>query len=118
MSEDRVRTTPAAVPHVRGVTVRAAELRVGDLIALRGRDEAGYRYALVARVTRAEQRVLVVVHDLQELRHAATSFELGYRITVAARDLIRRDDEPGPWSAAGWRRAVRRARDAHVRSSS
>jgi hypothetical protein len=99
------------------VSIAAVDLRVGDLFQLAGPADAGaHRYALVARVTRTEHRVLVVVHDLHHLRRAVTSYGLGDRTTLAARGLIRNAAEPGPWSSADWSRAIRRARGGDARS--
>lgn len=118
MNDTPAPSTRATGSRVRGVSIAAVDLRVGDLFHLAGpTDAGGYRYALVSRVTRNERRVLVVVHDLHDLRSAVTSYRHRDRITLAARGLIRNADEPGPWSSSDWRRAIRRARGGAARST-
>ena len=117
MNDEPASSARGAGSRVRGVNVAAVDLRVGDLFQLAGPADAGaHRYALVARVTRTEHSVLVVVHDLHHLRRAVTSHGLGDRITLAARGLIRNAAEPGLWSSSDWSRAVRRARGGDARS--
>lgn len=70
----------------------------------------------MARVTRTEHGVLVVVHDLHHLRRAVTSYGPGDRMTLAARGLIRNADKSGPWSSSDWNRTIRRARGGDTRS--
>ena len=117
MNDEPASNAHASGSRIRGVTIGAVDLRVGDLFHLAGPTDAGaHRYALVARVNRTEHRVLVVVHDLHHLRRAVTSYGPGDRITLAARGLIRNTVESGPWSSSDWSRAVRRARGGDSRS--
>jgi hypothetical protein len=117
MNDEPASNAHAPGSRIRGVTIRAVDLRVGDLFHLAGpTDAVAHRYALVASVTRTEHRVLVVVHDLHHLRRAVTSYGHGDQITVAARGLIRDAVEPGPWSSSDWSRAIRRARGGDARA--
>ena len=117
VNDDPASSARGTGSRVRGVSIAAVDLRVGDLFQLAGPADAGaHQYALVARVTTTEHRVLVVVHDLHHLRRAVTSYRLGDRITLAARGLIRNAAEPGPWSSSAWSRAICQARGGDARS--